>query len=373
MVDLSEAGHRLASEVFADVPPVSEVERRSRRRTRGRRIRAGSAAALIVAIAAIAAVVAVSGAGSSAPHQHVVVGPPPGRPPVPPVTLPAVAHPAGSIPVDYGQVRLWLPPGWSAAPAGTCAGYHRQVYFGSFGAGSCFGSVVAFGSWLAVHAPTAPPPAGSARTVINGTTVWSWSRSRSPSSAPTRVYDVPSLGVEITAVGAASRAVAETLGPSSLHAVLAEHYPAAVPASWKTVAYDGFKVSVPAGWPTHTITAHQVVPWACGPVTFAVPTVQLGYGAPVRCPFTNGSQTPTKPSDGLWLQPPGPTSAHGLGPGQAAKVITSGPVRVTVVYTPNAPTNAQEMVTAGGRTMVATVGLGVDPAVAEQILSSFRT
>ncbi|MHB1928334.1 MAG: hypothetical protein ACYCUG_02710 [Acidimicrobiales bacterium] len=49
----------------------------------------------------------------------------------PPVTLPAVHPPKGSFALDFGQLRLWLPSGWTASGAGSCAPPYQTVFLGN--------------------------------------------------------------------------------------------------------------------------------------------------------------------------------------------------------------------------------------------------
>ena len=146
--------------------------------------------------------------------------------------------PADWLPVDFGDARLWYPPGW-------------QVVFDS-----CSGSAA---GWIAtdrsyddscLSLPTVIGLASSSRTPVALTPTRTIHGYRLYSTA-TNTYVVPQLRVAITVRGPASQVVLETLAPSSR--AVASAYRESPPSTWHTITSQGLTFKVPPTWPTTTI------------------------------------------------------------------------------------------------------------------------
>jgi hypothetical protein len=389
VVDLNDAGRRLAAYRAEPTPPVAEVRAQSARRAHRRRLLTASVAS-IAAVAIVAAVVTVGVVRGGSGRQQVSTGPGPTPTVSAPAAsqLPEVAHPVGSKAADWGQLRLWLPPGWNAAVPASCWVSKQGVYFSAQPPAVDCHDHGADQPSLWVTALVGTIPAMFRSSTINGVTVWSSSAALVAGGSPA-VYDVPSLGVQIFARGAASTGVVDTLGPSALHAVLVQRYPTAVTDGWKTVTFDGFSAEVPAAWPQHTIrvvntgggaTTVSNLPGRCGQTIFADPSVYFGTEPILSCPMftpTAALQGETAPGDGLWLQQDAsapPTAQQAQTDGQVATMFRLGPESLTAEYQAASGSNTINIyLKSQNRTLQATIGLGLNPAVAEQIISSLQT
>jgi hypothetical protein len=419
MVDLDEAGERLRGLTLEEPTPIVELRCRRTARTRRRRQTVGAAGAALVVVAALVAAVAVGSPGSPGP-QRVTTGPGPtgvehprSAPPIAvPVTpggpysaSPSVAvlpptnavpaaggpqvpagrslsppHAAGATPVDYGLLRLWLPPGWHVwSGAGTVAGScppAKSVLFGSDPDGACPSSPATLPSYVVVEPVVEnASPSGQQTDRINGFTVHSAAPGGAPSTTETTMYTVPALGVQILA-SAAGHVVVDSLGPSSLYDVIHLQSPVAPPASWKTVNYGGFEARVPRNWPVHTLRAPSENPGdnCSGYAEFTEPEVDLGTGGGPgsNCPEISIPGDPPEVSNGLWMQP---YSANVPGGGDFNTQLAYRPLSEVLARAD--PDNyfaatASVAITSGARRITVVVGLGTDPGVAEEILSSFR-
>jgi hypothetical protein len=190
------------------------------------------------------------------------------------------------------------------------------------------------------------------------------------------MWYVPSLDVQITIVGTAAQAIARTIEPSPLQDLLTDPLPVAIPSAWRTVNYDGFQAKVPADWPvyqivtTHTGNSFSVspTPGVCGPPVFRTPSVYFGANPGISCPpILQKTASPT--DDGLWLQPSQsttPLSESSIGNPQ--RLITNGASQI--LLTPGSGDDISVEIDVAGHRINADIGLGVNPAIAEAILSS---
>jgi hypothetical protein len=214
--------------------------------------------------------------------------------------------------------------------------------------------------WASIQPFTGAAPDDWRAATVNATVVWSHQ------VGGQEIVAIPSLHAQITAVGA-GRAILATVGPSSLAAVLALRHPITVPRSWKAVRFAGLQIAVPADWPIAALTGQLPEPGVCTGPIFQTATVYLGAdGFRPLCAPTVAQLDP--PVDGAWLA--APTS------NQQANIQTMalGPLLVSVEYSdPDTDAAIAVRVTVDAQTVNLVVGLGVDPTVAEGILSSLRT
>ncbi len=199
-------------------------------------------------------------------------------------------------PVDFGDARLWYPPGW-------------KVVFGA-----CSGSAV---GWIATDTPydNSCPSAPSVISLARPS-------SARPAGAPTRTihgyrlysttpdtYVVPQLRVAITVRGTASQRVLETLAPSSRD--VASNYRGSPPASWRAITSQGLAFKVPPSWTSTTMGTFCEVSYR---KVGLPPPVPVPSG-PESCSFAD---TYSPPLDGglavgslrtLVSRPPNPSTA----------------------------------------------------------------
>lgn len=313
----------------------------------GRR-RFAAAFATTVAVVLVSALVVLGTANG----QKAGFGPPAAA--SPPVTLPQVVAPVGWAPLDYGLLRIYLPPGWGAV--GRCAAV--GTYLIRPNAAQPLSCEPARSGWASVQPLSSPPAKAWKLSDLNRTAVWA--PRREPPGHET--LDIPSLHVELAAVGT-GRKVLRTAGPSALGAVLVQHAAVPVPSSWKAVRFDGLQADVPAAWPVDIVTRDQPVPGACGAPVFRTPIVYLGdNGSNPICGLFVAQLAP--PVDGLWITS---GTAGQADPNSRALHFGALPATLRYSYTEN---DAEVTVQYGPKDIV--VGLGAGPATAEEIISSVR-
>lgn len=361
MVDLEDAAQRLVATCSAGpITPISDLRSRARRRRRRRRGMTGLAACA-AAVAVAMATVHLVPAGQR--RLYVAAG---GANQA--VSLPQSDHPSGWRRVDIGRASLWLPKSWSYCTVYNAQGISAQgismVPLASGGSGFC-------------PPPLAKPPvavlppvstSGWARASLNG--IPAWERPVRNASSRSRTYDLPSLGVRLVAIGPVATRVVRTIEPSPLSALLATSYPVPVPSGWKTVRFGPVAASIPASWPVRRLTAPpKEIPVnrysACK--LFLSSAAYLGKVRSRCSGIAAGEPSPT----GIWLG----TSAVGpLADTRSTSVtLKSGNAVVDLRYGYTSSSYLVDLTihTAAG-TVQATLGLGSQPAVAEEILSSLR-
>lgn len=341
MVDLDQAGHRLASHPAGPLTPIPALRQRIRRRHRRRRFAAALGAAGLTAVAGVGAVTLPTGHHT----DQVQVGS--GAYAYPAHLLPVVAHPRRWMPFDIGLLRLWAP---SEEEYGWAPGSYTFTDIGN----SCMRTAC-----LPPHAPVpltverATPTTGLTPTRLNGLKVWE------RHAGSTTVYDVPSLDVRLVATTRLADRVAATMGPSSLQAVLTTTYPVARPARWKTLRFDAVAVSVPASWPVK----RGPLPNNCA---FSTPTAYIGELRPTCVAQTNHGRPLTLLGVG---------GSNGVPTQDLTRTATieTGHATIKIAYGSTASSYLLSLTvhTTSG-TAQATIGLGSDPALAEEILSSLR-
>ena len=377
MVDLKDAGRRLAATRVGPTPPVDAL--RARRAKRSRRRRIAAAGSITVAAATLAVMVSALVSSGGSGTQQVVTSP---TSPTP-AALPGYHIVAGSTPYDYQRIRLWLPPRWTASSQTYCQSGEDVVYFkGYSGPG---GPQCANGSYPGQHHSeilvstwTGKTPPIAARTTINGIPVWVTHGTSKTIVVVQMTWYVPSLDTALIIVGPAASPVAATLEPSALQDLVTQNLPIPIPSGWRTVTYGGFQADIPADWPTLPVmianaqspSGRNVNPnlgWCALPL-FHTPAVYLGPGPPNACPGVTQDALSTT-NDGLWLQPAAP----------AGNAFTTAPQRAVDIG------NTQVFITAGtgdtanikldaqGHRIDAVIGLGENPAIAAAILSSIHS
>lgn len=377
MIDLTEAGCRLANTRVGPTPSLDELRAAlKRRRQRRLTIAAGS----IMSAAALAAAVTFAVVSTGTRSQQVTTtGPSPSQPSSI-VTLPPGQSVAGATPYDYQRLRLWLPTGWTTS-TNHCHMATRVVYFPADYSGGPATSCTHDGADIVVVHPFNGTPPGSPTTkTVNGIAI----EVAQGQGGPTTWY-VPSLQAELVVSGNAAQKVADTLGPSPLQDLLTASFPTPVPTTWRTVTFDGFQAKVPPTWPTHRIVVKRTgnttevsdLPGLCAPPIFRIPSVYLGANPGISCPFFPQTREPAT-EDGLWLQPStnaAPLASqlqgggHGVPPA-IQRLFTVGSEQVLI--TAGSADSVRAEIESSGHRISAVIGLGANPAVAEAVLSSIR-
>jgi hypothetical protein len=287
------------------------------------------AAAMVALIATVAALVAVSRDGSAVGSTDtspdtasvITVG-----------AVPVAAHPIPASPegwdlLDWGNVRLSLPPEMSPFHTGngctTDPGTDLEITCGD----------------ESVRISTASTNAATDQ-IVNGLHV-SW---QAGECAGCQMMVLPELATTVTVHrhdDAAANAILDTVGPSGSWRFQFEIRPTS-PADWKTVNFEGVSIRVPPDWPVQTVTKSESSP--C-PQALIPNAVVLDSGTPGDC---NGPAL-LAPNDGVRL------------------LVTKAPIDTRPGW-PEWVVGSER----GGLTfVVAEVGFGADPSIAPAILSSF--
>jgi hypothetical protein len=357
VVDLDAAGHRLAEWDAGPITPAAQILVRARARRRHRAL--GKVAAVAVAFAAAAAGLVAVVAGRST-NQRVVVGPV-GLP----VTIPTAPHPKGWTLVQIGLLEFWEPVG------GSCSSQRPpQAAIVLPGAG-CSSGAGPTSTTPVVITPISAPVSGTFALVNDVDTY------RSQHGAILR-WAIPAFGVQVEGTAGVGQQIVDTMTASPLEALLSTRYPVEVPSLWKGVSFGGVEARVPPDWVVQTldslpnkelsIVTGKEQQGACS--LFNRAEVLLG-NPPGSCQGNLGwsSEPDGTPVPGLWL---GQSYLGSTAPVLRSTTIHSGHATIDVAWGPfdtNANVLGLRIHTAKG-TVNASLGLGADPVVAEEILSS---
>lgn len=346
MIDLAEAGHRLAGWDAGEPTDLAVLRGRAQRRRLRRRVAVGGVAAMAVA-AAVTMGVLVPGSGPT----PVQVGPAK-QAPFPALPLPPL--PKGWNRVYAGPVALASPAGGAGVPRGgpieLCGPQPPHSKVGC----AITDNTTPRAAIPVVVARLHGRPGGSPRT-IDGLRVFV------SGSGQHRSYAVPALGVRIETFGALGRRIAATLAPSPAMVVASNTTAPTVPTTWRTVHYGAVTLSVPPSWPVDHLTQF---PNQAGSGCSLFYPAQLDLGNPSgQCDGTsNGPQ-------GLWL---GRSVAAPAGLTHTTLAWVDG-AHVDLAWARDGFSNLANLTirTAHGVTH-ATVALGDDPSTIERVLASIR-
>ncbi len=230
MRDLDTAGRAVVDHPALPPTPVAHIESSARRRRRRRASIAGVLATVVV-VAAVTVGFGISRRTSSA---HVELGP---QDPAA-ITDPQMrAHlgldvPTSWVPVDYGDVRLFVPAEWQVTAGGCPGSAPAWVEVGGPYKHICNRTPSTFidiSSFTGSHETT---PA----RVVHGYHLYAVTGDRA-------TFVVPELHATIEAEGPLRDEALATLAPSSRLIALSYHAP--VPSGWNEVGYSGITVSYP--------------------------------------------------------------------------------------------------------------------------------
>ena len=353
MIDLVEAGRRLATWDAGEPTDLAALYSRARRRRTRRRVAAGVSA--VVAAAAVAATVLVVPGGA---QSRVRVGPAT-RAELPAVVLPPA--PAGWSRTAAGAVDLAIPPSSNFETTGVGRRSYMEVCLTRI----CYSTATPSAAYPVVVVPVTGRSRGTPR-VIDGLRVLV------SGSARRRAFEVPTLGVRLETFGTLGQRIAATMVPSPALVVASATSAPAVAAGWRSVHYDGVSVSVPTTWPVVHLRRLPVQPPAPGqPHSTACELfvhAQLDVGNPPgRCGPGQASSSPPPPA--LWL---GQSEVNSSGltetrlPWIVGAHVELGWARYGPSYLANLTIRTASGVIHG------TIGFGPDPALIEAILASIR-
>ena len=333
-----------------------------------------------VVIGALVVAMVAAGCSSHSPSPHLssrttTTEPgPPTTAPHPSAGLSAAqlgAHlgagaPAGWVPVDQGDARLFVPKAWTLEANGSCigGGFAGMISVGSLPNTSCDQTEqVATPDQAVALIPSAQPNNGQPSLVVHGYRVYDVV-SNTPGWS---FFDVPQLGVRIATHGTLGTRIIETLAPSGRKVALNAAYEI-VPDNWRTVDEDGMSLSIPRGWSVVTPGALCGAPVGNSELLLIEPRVLF---AP--CPF----KLPTAADAAhdavaLYLTSHNPNSPTPTG--RAIAHLRYG-ATVTTIYPEVDDPNALDLFVhraGSGTAHVLILGLGSDGRVAGGVLASLR-
>lgn len=351
MIDLADAGRRLASWDAGEPTDLTVLRRRVQRRKLRRRV-AGGAVAAVAVVAAVTAGVLVPGGGPT----RVRVGPA-GQASFPAVPLPLL--PKGWTRVFAGPVVLATPSGGAGVPRGGPIELCGPPPSGAKTSCDITDNTTPRAAIPVVVARLHGRPSGTPRTIDGLRVLVSGTGQR-------QVFSVPALGVRIETFGTLGRRIAATLAPSPAMVAASTASAPTVPASWRTVRYGDITVSVPQNWPVVRLTRFpaQTASDGANRSCSLFDRAQLDLGDPAgHCDgISNGPQ-------GLWL-------------GRSV-VAPAGLIHTTLSWVKGAQVDlawarhgfsslADVTIRTPHSVIHATVALGANPATIERVLSSIR-
>jgi hypothetical protein len=326
----------------------------------------------LVTVAILAAGLTLSGCLGSSYSHHT-----PTTTTTLPTTKVATRVPSGDVAIDIGMVRLIAPLSWTLRTAVPICGL-------AVGCTAPCGS----GASAAVVVTTVAPRLACPTATRKADSVWVFPLRGKPGAKHIQLHNgtvvrsVPSLGVVLYGFGSLGARIVRDAGPSSLAALLSARLPVAVPNGWKTVSFGPLAVSVPRSWPLRFLTGRSwPIPGFCVSPVFPQPVAYLGAASDAEhsCPIIDAQtilSATAHPGDGIWLTVgQGAAVEHPFFP-PVGQLITVKGLRVKVrLGLPGAgggSDTVEVLATVGRTSVVATLGLGINPRVAEDILSSIR-
>ncbi len=331
------------------------AERRVRRRRQRAQARFGAGFLAVAVIATAVGVVHARSDDGGAPARPGRVATTTPRP------TPSTVAANGWTTYDYGLARLSIPPGWTAgtgcrAPRKLLLSDPNDVALGCVPAGGPSIDIGPLPPTDPIHRPYVP------NATVNGIP-YVRVFPRCLSNACGLIVYLPTLKISISFTADVDAApILKTLTYSTYARIFQQPF-GAVPASWKTVTFDGFSVRVPADWPTVDLSKTEGY---CGPMPNTV-----YVGTPIGLPNCAPRFPPLVPPEAsLQLEPPGlsipSTDASGWHHDGLRFTRQEGSV--------SAPLSTELYLNVDGphgRLLVA-LGLGPDSAVARGILGSLK-
>ena len=365
----TRAGH-----VPAGAHDPHEVLERARRTVRRRRV--GRAVVGVAAVLVIA-VVAVAIAGAQGSPKRVVVSASSTTTALGAARLTAeqlAAHtgagvPAGWVPVDAGEARVFVPAVWNLSSQGGCFGGAMSgiVSVGVMPMAGCSPAdqYPVPENAVAIIPTSVPPPAAEQPTMVHGYRVFLAEKGGLLWS----VHVVPELGVKIEARGDLQEKILATLAPSARKVAL-ESAEDATPAG-QAYAGDGLKMTIPSSWTVTLPPGYPCYGFRDYPGAPELERIRPGIAVP-SCPALFPTAA-TAVGDGMFLF----TSAGAFAPepGRTPIAVLRHAETTIRVFAGSSYPNTLDLFVqrAGSSTVhVLTLGLGRDGRVAGGVLSSIE-
>jgi hypothetical protein len=195
-------------------------------------------------------------------------------------------------------------------------------------------------------------------------------------------------GYDVSATGPDAPQILASFSDSGMRRALADG-PTLSTATWQTVVYEGVQFDVPASWPIVDLPATlftttdasgnvnggggQLDPGTCGGALFPTRTVFTGRsGIAPSCPpqLTRALE----PHDGVWVRSPDNDAAADL-PVAASGTVDGLEIALLALDEDRLGRTAAPVVlrvSDGDRTVLITLGVGIDATTARTILRSLR-
>lgn len=195
------------------------------------------------------------------------------------------------------------------------------------------------------------------------------------------IRSIPRLDVVLYGFGSPGARIVGTAGSSSLAALLTARLPANVPRGWRTISAGPLVVSLPSSWPRrHLEKSSWPVPGLCASRMFLHPIAITGWSEELAACTLIDAQSilyaTVYPGDGVWIVVDHRrVNVHPFFPPTGRIVNVKGlrvPVRLGMPAVGDGSDTVELLATVGGTSISVTLGLGLDPMVAEEILSSIR-
>jgi len=272
--------------------------------------------------------------------------------------------PAGWVPVDEGEERVWVPNDWIIEYQPICTGKSSGVVdMGQDGQSECPHPK----PWVALI-PFSQAHTGRPSLIVHGYRIYDADRP----NVPWPIYDIPQLDVSIATYGTLGSRILGTLAPSARQVALDAAYET-VPSNSHAVTEDGVALSLPPSWTISTPTNLGCYASLLWDHTDELGLIQPDIGPGPTCPRT----TPTSADearDGVVLYL---TSRNAYAPIPSGVPITTllhGTTTITV-YAEQYDPNALDLFvrkTGSSISHVLTLGLGRDGRIASGVLASLR-
>ena len=185
-------------------------------------------------------------------------------------------------------------------------------------------------------------------------------------------YAFPDLGVLVGATGPRRSLVLDSIDWSDRQLALAyaANHATQTPKGWKTIAYDGVMLSVPSTWPVHVLGHNELPPDACTGLGIRTNTVLEGSGNSLTHGLCRARRQPPIGRDGIWIRTARGTRLPLEDPSGPVVIIGSAPVHLGEAPRDDYLPQIQLRAVVNRTQVEITVGLGVDPTTAGQILAS---
>jgi len=287
-----------------------------------------------------------------------------------------VGVPAGWVPVDDGDARVFVPSDWmflvrpQGNPVICTSSAPGVISLGSIPFAGCRSLIPSSlpSQMIAIVPPSHTYP-GQPSITIHGYRVYN-DTSPIRYSIAAYIYDVPQLNMSIASYGTLSSRVLDTIAPSARKVALA-FANEAVPNGWHAITKDGVSLSIPPSWSVSTLAV------SCGNTAsdsglFLVPAILTPCGSCICGPTGPPTIPPNQNGVSLYetahnYYAPSPTGA-------SIATLHHGPTTITIHQEANSPLTLDLFVRKAGSTIthILTLVLDREGRVAGGVLASIR-